>query len=452
MVVETLRHMAAGGMHDQIGGGFHRYSVDERWFVPHFEKMLYDQAQLATAYLEAYQITHDEEFARVANDIFTYVLRDLGDPQGAFYSAEDADSPDPDRPGHSGEGTFYIWSQREIESVLGTEVAKVFSRLYGVQPDGNVENDPQGEFTGRNILYRAVNVQDDDDAAMLDGGSARLLKTRSRRPRPHLDNKVLTSWNALMISAFATGYRVLGDDTYRRAARAATKFIFSRMYKKDARTLQRRFCEGEAAVAGFLDDYAFLAQSQLDMFEITFEVHFLERAIELAKYFLGHFEDTLVGGFFSTLAAPDLLMKLKDDYDGAEPSGNSVATEVLLRLAHLTGDAAFSEPAVKALRAASSRLRSQPTAAPLLMSAIGRWLAGPSHIVIRCQDFNHDVENRLREVWKDFEPNVTTLVVSDQSARELAGLAPFLNSLERKGQITIYRCVNFTCELPEVVL
>jgi uncharacterized protein YyaL (SSP411 family) len=452
MVVQTLRHMAAGGMHDQIGGGFHRYSVDERWFVPHFEKMLYDQAQLATTYLEAYQITHDEDFARVARDIFAYVQRDLRDTQGAFYSAEDADSPDPEHPGHSGEGAFYIWRRREIEQVLGTELAEVFSRHYGVKPDGNVDNDPQGEFTGRNILYQALSVQNRSDAAGLADASARLLRVRAKRPRPHLDNKVLTSWNALMISAFAKGYRVLGDTRYKQAAQEATEFIFSRMYGKETRTLQRRFCDGEAAVLGFLDDYAFLAQSQLDMFEITFEVTFLERAIELAKFFLAHFEDTSVGGFFSTLDAPDLLMKLKDDYDGAEPSGNSIATEVLLRLAHLTGNAVFSEPAVRALRAASARLRSQPATAPQLMSAVGSWLAGPSHVVIRCQDLDAEAESKLRDVWKEFEPNVTTLVVTDSSAPELAAFATFLKTLERKGRITTYRCVNFTCELPDVVL
>jgi uncharacterized protein YyaL (SSP411 family) len=450
MVVESLRHMAAGGMHDQIGGGFHRYSVDERWFVPHFEKMLYDQAQLAMAYLEAYQITHDEDFARVARDIFAYVLRDLRDAQGAFYSAEDADSPDPERPGHSGEGAFYIWTWREIEGVLGTELAELFSHHYGVKPDGNVEQDPQGEFADRNILYRAVGVQN-GHAAILGDASARLLQVRNKRPRPHLDNKVLTSWNALMISAFAKGYRVLGDTTYRQAAQEATEFIFSRMYNKKVQTLQRRFCEGEAAVPGFLDDYAFLAQSQLDLFEITFEVKFLERAIDLAKFILAQFEDTSVGGFFSTLDAPDLLMKLKDDYDGAEPSGNSIATEVLLRLAHLTGDAMFSEPAVKALRSAAAKLRSQPTAAPQLMSAVGTWLAGPSHVVIRSQDLDGEVESRLRAAWTDFKPDTMTLVVTDRSAQALAGFAPFLKTLERKGRITTYRCLNFSCELPEIV-
>jgi uncharacterized protein YyaL (SSP411 family) len=222
MVTTTLRGMAAGGMHDHLGGGFHRYSVDERWFVPHFEKMLYDQAQLAVAYLEAYQVTHEPKFAETARDIFSYVMRDLTDPGGGFYSAEDADSPDPENPSHSGEGAFYIWKKEEIERLLSERDAAVFCARFGVLDEGNVEQDPHGEFTGRNILYEAR-----DDSQVLEAAKSVLFEARSKRPRPHLDTKILTSWNGLMISALAKGYAVLGDKQYLDSAERAVSFLLS---------------------------------------------------------------------------------------------------------------------------------------------------------------------------------------------------------------------------------
>ncbi len=461
MTVQTLLQMAAGGMHDQLGGGFHRYSVDERWFVPHFEKMLYDQAQLAISYLEAYQITRDERLATVARDILDYVLRDLHDEAGGFYSAEDADSPDPENPGHSGEGAFYIWRQREIETLLGNEGAAVLCRRYGVEPEGNVEQDPQQEFTGRNILYEATTL---DEAGARSGLSSveteellakakrTLFERRAIRPRPHLDRKVLTSWNALMISAFAKAYSVLEDVRYRQAAESALEFLASKMYDETSGTLLRRFCDGEAAVHGFLDDYAFLAQAVLDVFEITFSPLHLQRAIDLATRGFLTFEDRENGGFYSTAVnSPDLLMRMKEDYDGAEPSGNSIATDVLLRLARLTGDSDFEAEGARSLHAATAKLKAQPTAAPMLIAAVGRWLANPAQLVIRCEQFDGDVANLLREERKKFEPNRSTFVVDDRSAQDLQRLAPFLEPLERKGRITIYRCENFTCSLPQII-
>ncbi len=460
MVVQTLLQMAAGGMHDQLGGGFHRYSVDERWFVPHFEKMLYDQAQLAVAYLEAFQATRDERLAEIARGIFSYVLRDLRDSKGGFYSAEDADSPDPANPDHSGEGAFYIWNQREINGLLGGEAAAVFGRKYGVEPDGNVEQDPQGEFTGRNILYEAIPTAEAGARSGLDeaetiqriaAAKLMLLEARAKRPRPHLDNKILTSWNSLMISAFAKGFAVLGDKEYRDAATEATEFLLSNMYDEQSGILLRRFCDGEAAIGGFLDDYAFLAQALLDVFEITFEPRYLEFAIKLAEGGFARFEDKEEGGFFSTEAAPDLLIRMKDDYDGAEPTGNSVASDVLVRLASLVEKKEFRERAERSLQAVAAKLRSQPTAAPQMLVALDRSLTPPAHTVIRCQEVDGEVLGRLEEFRKTFEPNVVNLVVDEQRARRLGELLPFLGDLERKGWMTIYRCVNFTCSLPEIV-
>jgi uncharacterized protein YyaL (SSP411 family) len=441
--------MAAGGMHDQLGGGFHRYSVDERWFVPHFEKMLYDQAQLAISYIEAYQVTGETGHANVARGIFDYVLRDLTDTGGGFYSAEDADSADPENPAHHGEGAFYIWRKSEIAARLGKDSGS-FCEHFGVQPEGNVDADPQGEFTGRNILFRAGV----GDTGALEAARKTLLAARSRRPRPHLDNKILTSWNALFISALCKGYRVLGDVRYIVAARQAAEFLLVNMYRAEGTRLLRRFCEGEAAVGGFLDDYAFLAQALLDLFEATAEARYLVLARALATEGFARFEDREEGGFFSTEQnASDLLLRMKDDYDGAEPSGNSVATDVLLRLAHLTGDEKLQETAMRSIQSFVPKIQAQPTMAPQMLVALGRSFAAPEQIVLRYQ--GEEMDPQCRELFerelRPFSPYTVALALSDAAAHELKQTAPFLGSLERKGQISIYRCRNFTCELPEVV-
>jgi len=451
MATQTLHAMAAGGMHDHLGGGFHRYSVDERWFVPHFEKMLYDQAQLAVSYLEAYQIAHDQNLAAVARDIFSYVLRDLTDPSGAFYSAEDADSPDPENPSHSGEGAFYIWKKPEIEALLGKDDAALFCARYGVEADGNVDQDPHGEFTGRNILYDTTPEQEAHGEAI--SRSRRILfEARGKRPRPHLDDKVLTSWNSLMISAFAKGYSILGDKEYLHAAQRAISFLLRTMYDVRSGQLLRRFCGGEPAVPAFLDDYAFLAQALLDMFEASFDPSYLKTASELAERVLEQFEDTEQGGFFSTVEnAADLLLRMKDDYDGAEPSGNSVATDVLVRLAHLTSREQFRVSAEQSLRCFAPKMKAQPAIAPQMLVALGRSLADPEQVVIRCGEVDSKVEEIVAEWRQTFSPNSVVLAISDPAAEQLLPIAPFIGGLDRKGRVTLYECRNFTCELPKVM-
>ncbi|HEU0142207.1 MAG TPA: thioredoxin domain-containing protein, partial [Bryobacteraceae bacterium] len=293
MTVNTLKAMARGGMYDHLGGGFHRYSVDARWFVPHFEKMLYDQAQLAIAYLEAFQITGEAWLQETARGILDYVLRDMRSPEGGFYSAEDADSViDPAQPHEKGEGAFYIWSAGEIRSLVDSPVLDWFQYRYGVEAAGNVQEDPQGEFTGRNILYEAHTVEetaerfDLPEAEIrrgLEEATQKLLAHRSGRIRPHLDDKILTCWNGLMISAFAKAGQVLGESKYSEAASTAADFILSKLYERYSGRLLRRFREGEAAIPGFLDDYAFLAQGLLDLYETTFDIHHLDTAIRLTE-------------------------------------------------------------------------------------------------------------------------------------------------------------------------
>ncbi|MBI2688515.1 MAG: thioredoxin domain-containing protein [Acidobacteria bacterium] len=368
MTVATLKAMAAGGMNDQLGGGFHRYSVDARWFVPHFEKMLYDQAQLAVSYLEAYQITNDAALATEARRIFDYVLRDMTHRLGGFFSAEDADSViHPDHPHEKGEGAFYVFDWREIEAVLGPDEAKEFGRYFGCRPEGNVEphEDPHEEFTRKNILFRA-----EEPAPAFAEARAKLLGYRNMRVRPHLDDKVLTSWNGLMISALAKGARILKEPRYMDAARRAAAFLQDTVWNAATKTLRRRWRAGESAIEGFLDDYAFFTLALLDLYETGFDKTHLDLAITLAERMRELFEDKEHGAFYSTAEGdPALVMRLKEDYDGAEPSGNSMAAMVLLRLAAMTGRADFAEAANRTIAAFHSRLTTQSAAVPQMLCA-----------------------------------------------------------------------------------
>jgi hypothetical protein len=279
-----------------------------------------------------------------------------------------------------------------------------------------------------------------------------VLEARNKRPRPHLDGKVLTSWNGLMISALALGYRVLGETRYLYAAEKAAGFILSRMYDPAAQLLLRRFCDDEAAIPAFLDDYAFFAQAMLDLFEGNFEPKYLSIAVDLAGSGFAKFEDAENGGFFSTVQGEnDLLLRMKDDYDGAEPSGNSVATDVLLRLAHLTGDTAFSYRAERSLQAFAPKIKAQPTIAPQMLVAVNRWLSEPAQVVIRCPQIDQEVRSLLRAEWLQFSPATTALAITDVAAGDLSAIAPFLGGLERRGRLTVYRCRNFACELPDVI-
>ena len=461
MALLTLREMAKGGMYDQIGGGFHRYSVDDRWFVPHFEKMLYDQAQLAASYLEAYQITSDPQYAAVARGIFQYVLRDLRSPEGAFYSAEDADSViDPARPKEKGEGAFYIWTQQEIERLLPPDEARWFCYRYGVEPDGNVRNDPHGEFTGKNILYQAHTLAEvgrkfDTDAAglagKLDDAAMTLLAARGRRVRPHLDDKILTSWNGLMISAFALGAQVLGEPRYAEAARTAADFILSRLYDSSTGVLLRRYRDGEAAIAGFLDDYALFGTALLDLYETTFSAGYLETALAAGERMKALFEDADNGGFYSS-ASDDhqLVLRLKDDYDGAEPSGNSAAAGLLLRLSHLTGRADFRASVEKTLAAIGGRFRGSPSAIPQMLVVQMAAAGAPKQIVIAGRRHDSMTQEMLRTVYRRFLPGRLILLLDGKETRErMSRWAPAVAHMtETDGRPAAYVCENFTCHRP----
>jgi uncharacterized protein YyaL (SSP411 family) len=457
----TLREMAKGGMNDQLGGGFHRYSVDERWFVPHFEKMLYDQGQLATAYLEAFQITRDPAYAATARRIFDYVLRDMTDRDGAFFSAEDADSViDPDDPAVKGEGAFYIWSADEIRAVVPAPAAEWFCHRYGVADGGNVASDPHQEFTGRNILYQAATIEEtaeqfgrnaDEVRAALEEASRLLLSARGERVRPHLDDKILTSWNGLMISALALGGAVLREPRYAEAARRAAEFLIASMWDPDAETLLRRYRQGEAAIPGFLDDYALLAQALLDLYEGQFDFRHLELAIRLMEKAIQLFGDPSSGGFFSSGASDsNLVMRLKEDYDGAEPSGNSVAVLNLLRLERITARSDFRAAAASALAAFRQRLSLVPAALPYLLAAAEFAHSQPREIVIAGAPQSAATRALVDELYRHFVPNRVVLLAGDDAARaRLAAWNPAIASIVAEpGAAMAYVCRNFACELP----
>ncbi len=406
MTGETLQAMRAGGMYDHLGGGFHRYSVDERWFVPHFEKMLYDQAQLVSAYVEAFQAAGDSAYAVTAREIVEYVLRDMTHPEGGFYSAEDADSEDPARPGRKGEGAFYVWAWQELEDVLGRDAAQRFAEAYGCLPGGNVHEDPHGEFEGRNILWLQQPALAADPA--IAAARRQLFEARARRPRPHLDDKILASWNGLMISALARAGAALGEPRYIEAARRAFRFIERSLMTPDGRLL-RRWRDGEAAIEGLLDDYAATALAALDLHQSSFDPGYAVAAERLVRKMVDLFGDAAGGFFTASAAAGDLLFRMKEDYDGAEPSGNSLAVEALVRTARLTGEAPLLEPARRTLEAFAGRLESQPTALPRMLCA---WMLHQSpEERIR---FRGAAQDLVQEVWRRFLP-FTTLHWEDRS-------------------------------------
>jgi len=461
MVLLTLREMAKGGMYDQLGGGFHRYSVDERWFVPHFEKMLYDQAQLAVAYLEAFQITGDSTYADTARGIFDYVLRDMTSPEGGFYSAEDADSVIvPEEPDLKGEGAFYIWTADEIRALVPEPASSWFCYRYGVADGGNVASDPHGEFTGKNILYQSMTLEEtaqqfDKPLEEIGAGIAEaariLLRARGERVRPQLDDKILAGWNGLMISAFALGGAVLNDARYAEAARRAAEFLATQMYSAETGYLMRRYRLGEAAIPGFLDDYAMAAQGLLDLYEAQFDLRHLQLAIRLTEKQRDLFEDRTHGGFFSTDARDSsLVMMVKEDYDGAEPSGNSVAAVNLLRLARITGRTEFQQSAERLLAAFGPRLIAAPVALPQMLATCEFFLGEPREIVLVGEKGAPDTDSLARTVHQHFDPGKVLMLVDSAETRAfLAAGNPAIESMTSlDGRAAAYVCRNYACKLP----
>jgi len=454
MVEKTLHAMADGGIHDQIGGGFHRYSTDPFWHVPHFEKMLYDQAMLSMTYLEAYQATGKREYANTVRDILDYVLRDMTSPEGAFYSAEDADSEDAG--GQKQEGAFYLWTADKIANALGKEDAGVFDYYFGVKAGGNM----RGDFAGKNILHVSHSIEEtaqrfgkssEGIQAILQQAKVKLLAQRVQRTRPFRDDKILTDWNGLMIISFASAAQVLDEPRYAQAAQKAGGFLLAKMKRSDGR-LMHRYREGEAAILAFLDDYVFLTQGLLSLYETTFDPRYLQQDKFFADEMIRLFADKMTGGFF--FSAQDdqaLILRTKDAYDGAMPSGNSGAAIVLGKLGRLMVVENYEDKARATVDAFSAEIISSPTGFTHMLSAFD-YLLGPSkEIVIAGERSDSNTQAMLSEINKHFIPNKVVCLhpTDEQQAKAIEALVPFVkdqNMLNRK--TTAYVCQNYHCQFP----
>ena len=465
MVTDTLKAMALGGMRDHVGGGFHRYSVDAEWRVPHFEKMLYDQAQLVLAYLEAAQATGDDFYATVAEDTLEYVLRDLTDSAGGFYSAEDADSVPPEQAGepdaHKSEGAFYIWTDEEIGTLLGRDAA-VFRRRFGIEPGGNAPHDPQGEFRGRNLLYVSEPVEDvavrtgqpvDEVMAALGRARQVLFAARSGRPRPHLDDKILTAWNGLTIAAFARAARVLPHGPaaarYLEAARRAAAFLREHMWRTGEERLFRRYRAGEAAIDAYAEDYAYLIFGLLELFQADGDPAWLQWAMTLQQRQDSLFWDEPQGGWFSTTGLdPTILLRMKEDYDGAEPAASSVSVLNLITLNSL--GVCGAAKAERTLARCGTKIGNAARVLPMMLAGLSAWHAEHAQIVVVGSPDDAAAQALHREVTKEYRPfTVIVPLVPGSRQQAVAAHIPFVGSMTgRDGRPTAYVCRNFTCREP----
>ena len=463
MALYTLRKMSVGGMHDHLGGGFHRYSVDAEWHVPHFEKMLYDQAQLAQAYLAAHQIAGNDVFAAVTRHILQYVEHDLTSPHGGFYSAEDADSLPKKDSSRKTEGAFYIWTYDEIREVLGENRVEEFRATYGVEEGGNVspESDPHGELEGANVLIQRLTLTEaavhfqrplENMEHRLNEDRSVLLARRGLRPRPHLDDKILTAWNGLMIGAFARASQVLGIESYLIVAQRAAAFLRKNLFDAAKGELLRSYREGPSNIRGFAADYAFLISGLLDLYEADFDIEWLKWARQLQDTLDLHFWDQDKGGYFSTSDKdPAILLRMKEDYDGAEPTPNSVAVKNLWRMGQIFHNDVFLDHARHAVRALSSRLEAQPFAMPLLLVGASLLKTTPIHLIIHSPSPTHPALGRLlAEGRRRYLPQMVVIVIADKASRDYfePRHAVIENLPAKAAEPTAYLCENFTCRLP----
>jgi len=451
MALHTLKKMADGGMRDHVrsmgngGGGFARYSTDLRWHLPHFEKMLYDNAELAVSYLEAYQISGDRFFSSVAEDIFNYLLCDMQSPAGGFFSAEDADSfPDGDTP-EKREGAFYVWSWEEVKALPAErEKLELFASTYGMKPEGNVQEDPHGEFGGKNVLMREHSGG--ERSADLDEIRELLYRKRLQRPRPLLDDKIITSWNGLTVSALARGYRVLGHAAYLLAARNAADFILRRLCRKEDGKLLRRYRDGEAAIAGKAEDYAFFARGLLDLYQACFDNRYLDAACRLMSKCNDLFYDPVNGGYFSTAMDDDTVpVRLKEEYDGAEPAASSVCILNLLDLAVMTGNEAYRRMAEASFRCFGDTLSRNGHALPLMLAALNNAGTGGISATLAGSAESPGMQELLKTLNARYLPGLSVLHAAAGNLEHVEiphGIDP------HSPTPMLFLCIDHACRLP----
>jgi uncharacterized protein YyaL (SSP411 family) len=450
MVTKTLDAMMAGGLYDHLGGGFHRYSTDAQWKVPHFEKMLYDQAMLAIVYTHAYQVTGRDAYAAVAGQTLDYVLRDMTDPGGGFYAAEDADS-------EGREGAFYLWQEAQIEAVFRPQAARLFARRFGVTPEGNFED-------GRNILHIARTVEQlSEEFGMepqvigheLTAAVEQLRAFRNTRPRPERDDKIITAWNGLMISALSIVGTALEQPRYVEAAQKAARFVLDELRIDGG--LMRYHRDGHAVTRGFLDDYACLVAGLMDLYEASFDPHWLEEAVALAGRMMDLFEDKDGHGFFMTDSEGEsLIVREKPYYDGAVPSGNAVAALSLQKLGRITSDERFSRAGRQTLEAFSESMSQSAVAMTAMLGALDYWLSPGQEVVIASAapspSMGLDAEPMVAEVRRHFLPHAIRLFhppASEPAATEIERIAPFTSPLVPiEGRTAVYICKDRTCQPP----
>jgi uncharacterized protein YyaL (SSP411 family)/rubrerythrin len=445
MVEKTLGSMRNGGIFDQIGFGFHRYSVDDRWIVPHFEKMLYDQALLAIAYTEAYQATFKPRYAKVVREILAYVLRDMTDSDGGFYSAEDADI-------EGKEGIFYLWTPQEIKKIVGKESGELFCSFYNITDIGNFEEGlsiPNISVSAKKFAEKS-GIAIEEFETVLENARKKIFHERNKRKHPFRDDKILTSWNGLMIAAFAKAYQATGDKSYTETAKKSVRFILKKLRKTDG-ALLRRYREGDAAYNGYLEDYAFLVWGLIELYEATFETIYLEKAIVLNNIMIDIFWDRSGGGlFFNGKENDSLIVRNKEIYDGALPSGNSVAALNLLHLSHLTGDILLEERAEELIRAFSKQISENPIGCTQMLIALDFSIGPVREIVIAGDPGLETTQNMVRAVQKKFLPNKALLLKHEETGeKRLQDISPFVETMHPiNNQPSVYMCEKYTCNAP----
>jgi len=451
MVERTLQAMRMGGIYDHIGFGFHRYSTDSRWLVPHFEKMLYDQALMSIALAETYQATQDPVYRESAEEVFRYVLRDMHAPDGGFYSAEDADS-------EGEEGRFYLWTEQELQDVLGQADAGLMQEIFNTTAQGNFLDEATRTHTGRNILHMEEKLAEiasrrREDYERLkrsyETSRRKLFEHREKRIHPAKDDKIMTDWNGLMIVALSKAARAFGEPAYAREAAATADFVISKMTGPDGR-LFHRFRDGDVAVEGFLEDYAFFIWGLIELYQATFNVEYLKQALHLNDRLLALFRDSIHGGFFHTAEDSEkLILRSKEIYDGAIPSGNSVCALNLLQLGRITGNTDLEKKAYEILQLFSGQVSRIPLGYTHLMCALD-FAVGPSmEIVVAGDPESKETQDIISDINREYLPNKVVVLKPGEEAPEITGIAEYVAEMSMKdGRTTVHICRNYNCELP----